>query len=258
MDHKPYAAVDLLIPVVNVLVFVVIQTAFFWVVGSEEVLTVVRNKVRMLSNARYMFTPWLSISILRDSKHTGQEFNKRCLDTMVLSLESDKPMEEQIQQRKRENLRLIANFVGPFVIVSLSLLVLLTVLSFQSRKQHPFEVSHGIGMLLVFFGYLGEILLFLFVIDKYIMVTRPCMIDKWPVSGRFWAHKVCHGSGTTGCWILHVVMILDIFHQMGSSIDVPTRDKRRGWQTNKPLCPEEWQNSSNWTGILRWVLFAYR
>ena len=55
MDHKPYTAVDLLIPVVNVLVFVVIQTAFFWIVGSEEVLTVVRNKVRMLSNARYMF-----------------------------------------------------------------------------------------------------------------------------------------------------------------------------------------------------------
>lgn len=162
-----------LIPCLNVFVFVVIQTWFFWRFGSEEVLTVLLGKTRSLSEAR---------RILR--RTDGLEFPRRCLDTAVAEahqrVHAGWDPEREEAQRLARNRALIVRWVQPWVLAAgsaallcLVLMILWCALGGRSRFRERWGALFGapmwVGLLLVFLGYAGEILLFLLVIERYIM-----------------------------------------------------------------------------------------
>ena len=166
MAFLVHAASILLVPLVNILFFVVIQTAFFWLVGSQEAVHVVKSKGKVLSEGRRML------------QASGQHFATVSLDTvmsdMAEQVSDPRELERLHKENQRENWALVKRYIGPWVIAAGALLVacLLVVLLYPRGRGETgsrLGLAHGVGLALVVVSYLGEVLLFLYVIQRYMM-----------------------------------------------------------------------------------------
>lgn len=71
-------------------------------------------------------------------------------------------------KRAAHNRALILRWIGPIVLVLV--LVIVALVAFLIIKHQSFPLSHRVGLALVVVAYLVEILIFLFVIERYCMV----------------------------------------------------------------------------------------
>lgn len=160
---------ETIVPLANVVVFLIVQSLFFWMIGTKEVLHVVQNKARMISQARAAF------------RRTGQGVLARGIDTALLDADTavrNSGWDPEVEARHRTavNLELMRTWLAPMLLGTLTALlvcVVVAVLASTHRFQRPgayFNRGHTAGLILVFFGYIGELLLFFLVIKQYIMV----------------------------------------------------------------------------------------
>lgn len=152
-------AANAVVNLVNVLFFVVVQTIFFLWIASKEVDRVVREKSRIAF-------------VLR------QQLQRNCLDRGVSMVDwqmhgvgeqaAQADPQRLAAERTKDNHRLILHWIGPVV---LTLAVVLGALAaFLIVKKHSFPLSHRVGLALVVVAYVVEILIFVFVIERYTMV----------------------------------------------------------------------------------------
>ena len=156
----------LLIPLVNILFFVVIQSTFFWLIGSKEALHVVESKAKMLVDTRKM--------LVRTNQHVSLQF----LDTAMMEQAEGGLDSEELaflkQQHAKQNWSLIKRWIGPWVVIGGILLVLCCIAMVYANKKKlanapGFTLAHGVGLVLVIASYIGEICLFLFVIKRWVI-----------------------------------------------------------------------------------------
>lgn len=162
----PAVANVLLIPAVNILFFVVIQSIFFWLIGSKEALHVVEAKAKILVDLRKM--------LVRTNQHVNLQF----LDTAMMeqaegALDSAELAFLKTQHEKR-NREVVKRWIGPWVVgAAIVLLLCLATMVYSTRKRQPgapgFTLAHAVGLVLVIASYIGEICLFLFVIKRWVI-----------------------------------------------------------------------------------------
>ena len=163
-----HVAAGAIIPIFNVLVFVVIQTLFFWFIASEEAIHVLLRKVAALSEAR------------RILRRGGQDATRRTLDTLLARVEAENhrvggtPADDE-RRRAAANWRLVTRWIGPWVVAAAAALaVCVAVIAVHCRRTRTplgsvVGLAHWVGLGLVGLAYVGEVLLFVLVIDRYVI-----------------------------------------------------------------------------------------
>ena len=152
-------AANAVVNLVNVLFFVVVQTIFFVLVASRELDRVVREKSSIL------------LTLREQLGHNCVERGVSALDWRIHEVDADvrrRNPEALKAERWQANRGLLLRWVGPVV---LALVVgLAALIGFLVVRKHAFPVSHRVGLGLVVVAYIVEILIFLFVIERYTMV----------------------------------------------------------------------------------------
>jgi hypothetical protein len=154
------ASVGAVIGVFAVLVFAVSHCVFFWYVLSRDTERNVRRRC----------TDWLLLA--RSTLHAnGLTDAVRSLDGYVAQRAEDARWalattpDADAERREAHNLRRVGRWIGPVCAVLLLVLVLL--LGFNIRQGYRLTYAHWIGILLALFGYVPELFLFHFTIDRY-------------------------------------------------------------------------------------------
>ena len=152
-----------IVVLLNILIFVCVQTVFFWKIASKQLEDVVRKNARVLTETRKQ---------LRRTPHMDPVV--QLVDSLVVDLgtkdggkESVRAAEAAAEQRNRQ---LLMRMVLPWIVVIVALIVLLSL--WNLWKGVPFTVVHRFGVFLVLFAYFTEILLFLYVIEPWVHVGR--------------------------------------------------------------------------------------
>ena len=154
-------AAVILLPLLNVLVFVLTQTAFFWYIGSNEVLNVVREKANIASSARRIF------------KRTGHDVCTQFLDTVMGDAQKSVAGWDRTgdtRARDAKNWTLVMKWVGPWVISTSVMACVCAIILILSPSHRFGRVQWMVGLPLIVLSYIGEILFFLFVVERYIIV----------------------------------------------------------------------------------------
>ena len=154
-----HIAANSIVSLVNVLSFAVIQTIFFVFVASREIDRVVEAKSRILMILRQQLQGSCierGVNLLDWQMHELGETAKRA-----------KP-EKRSTDRWQQNRALLMRWIGPVLMVLLVAIVALSL--FLMVRRHGFPFSHRVGLALVLCVYIVEILLFVFVIERYTMV----------------------------------------------------------------------------------------
>lgn len=152
-----------IINVASVLFFVIVQTVFFMFVVSRELDRTVEKKGRILR-------------VARDQLRAMPTPDPNIPTVAVLVLDSKlarmRPDEDQVRRiaelRRAYNWDLVLRWVGPVVLTLVGLLLALVVLLRVLRK--PFTYAHRVGIALIAFVYVIEIMFFFFVVEKWHMV----------------------------------------------------------------------------------------
>jgi hypothetical protein len=154
-------AAVLLLPLLNVLVFALTQTAFFWHIGSNEVLTVVGEKANVVSSARKIF------------QRTGHNGCTKILDSLMWNAKDSVAGWDRgsaVRARNAKNWSLIKTWMGPWV-VSIGVLAIGCAIVLMHSGSHRFgRTQWMVGLPLIIVSYVGEIMFFLFVVQRYIIV----------------------------------------------------------------------------------------
>jgi hypothetical protein len=151
----------------NVLVFVVVQTAFFWFVASRELVTVAKKNAQLISRMRAQLR-----------RQPGQDFPVAVLDATMQDATSAVDerelarLESEAEAGNRQLvLRMIAPFAGAMVVVILVLCVVNRLRGLRlGRAQY-------MGVAFVFGAYTTELLLFFFVVKPWAHVGPFAMMD---------------------------------------------------------------------------------
>ena len=153
-EHKEPFSVSAIVPLANVLFFVVVQTAFFWFVASREVDRTLKRKAEILRILRKQFAA------------QGVTEAVDGLDAVMLkhANNSARPAAEAKATRTAANLKLIVQWIVPVgVLVTLALVVCVS----RNRSEgHHFNLGNRVGLGLVLFVYVFEILFFLLVVEN--------------------------------------------------------------------------------------------
>lgn len=172
-----------IVGLVNVLFFAIIQTIFFVLVASRELdrdqgPKQTKTKIQLKKRRVFLF-PGIVVeaksrilTILRQQLQRGRiDRGVNVLDWQVHQMgERAKQAHPEATSaaRRSKNRSLLIRWIGP---VLLTLIVVIVALSiFLSVRRHGFPFSHRVGLALVFCVYIVEILLFVFVIERYTMV----------------------------------------------------------------------------------------
>jgi hypothetical protein len=154
-------AAVMLLPLLNVLVFVLIQTAFIWYIGSNEVLNVVQKKADILSSARRIF------------HRTGHNVSTQFLDTLMKNAQdsiTDWDRKSDTGERDARNWALVKTWVGPWVVCAGVLASVCAMILVRSPSHQFGPAQWMVGLPLIIVSYIGEILFFLFVVERYIII----------------------------------------------------------------------------------------
>lgn len=143
----------------NVLFFVIVQTVFFMLIASREMDRVVAGKTKVLSSLR------------RELVASGQHRGVQALDHTMY--EQRRRVREQNVDRARDtrtagNWMLAFSWILPVVAALVLALVCFAVLA--RRSGRGFSYAHRVGLGLVVFAYVTEVLFFLFVVNRYRLV----------------------------------------------------------------------------------------
>lgn len=160
---------DVVISLANVLVFVVIQTIFFWLIASREVDRVVEGKARILRHLRDRLVA------------SGFREEVLALDAqLVRTHRALEPVAAPLAAaRRRANWDLTVLYIGPFLAVAAVLL--LYVVGWIVYRGHRFGGAHAVGLALIPFGYVFEVMFFLLVVNNWVMIGDQEMLQR--VSG---------------------------------------------------------------------------
>lgn len=153
-------SVNVLVPICNVLIFVVLQSLFWWYIGSGEVEHIVRKKAQMMGGLRRELR-----------RNPDQQFNVRLLDSLMLDVGESidrAAIAEQAREARAKNVGLLRKYMLPWLAVSVLLIVGLVV--FNRSKGRSFTFSHRMALIMVILAYAGEVLLFLYVIKPFVTV----------------------------------------------------------------------------------------
>jgi hypothetical protein len=176
MSAHPYA-LNLLVNMFAVLVFVVLMCLFWWLVGSTEVRRTVERKGELLHALR------------RAAAHS-QVLDVRAsadlLDAKMYALEhgSREAAKRNEAGRRAYNLALLYMYVFPIVALLLcavgGLAVHNVVMTRRANRPHTLTFGHWFGLPGAVLGYLPEVLFFLLVVERYVilgdfeLVRRAC------------------------------------------------------------------------------------
>ena len=136
---------------VNILAFIVIQTSFFYFVGSQQLNKVITNKIGIIK----------SFIKYDDSYKTGvKNFVKSKSIQDIL-----KKAEEEEETRTLQNIEIIKQWIGPPLIAMLSILVLAIIILIATKSK--WTGVDNVGISLVFTAYLTELFIFFGIINRY-------------------------------------------------------------------------------------------
>jgi hypothetical protein len=185
-------SIGAVIAVFAVLVWTVSHCVFFWYVLSRDAER----------NLRRRCTDWLLLA--RSTLHAnGLTDGVRSLDRYVAQRAEDArwtlaTTDADAERREAHNLRRVGRWIGPVCAVLLLVLVLLV--AFNVRHGYRLTYAHWIGILLALFGYVPELLLFHFTIDRYTVVPDCelfALLLGWPSPPPRPGHRAA-GAVTTG------------------------------------------------------------
>lgn len=148
-------SLNVIVSLVNILFFVVVQTAFFWLVGARQLDKAVQEKASLLCATR------------RNLQAHGARDALKMLDTVVFT-ELDAYAEEADKQAKRReeaNLNLVVRWIGPLILVLVGLLV--AIIIFNRARKQSLGFEHYFGLVLVVVSYVTELMFFFFVVRQY-------------------------------------------------------------------------------------------
>lgn len=154
-------AAVILLPILNILVFALIQTAFFWYIGSNEVLHVVLDKTKIASSARRIF------------QRTGHNACTQFLDATMGKAKDSVAGGDRMgdaSARNAKNWALVKTWVGPWVISMGVLAIVCAIILFISPSRRFGPAQWMLGLPLIMLSYIGEILFFLLVVERYTII----------------------------------------------------------------------------------------
>ena len=139
---------------VNVLIFILMQTIFFYFVGSRQLEKVINDKVDIVN--QYM---------KYDSSYKSKI--KEYMNTEKIKNIINKAEDEE-KERTQENIEIIKKWIGTPLIVLVSLLLICFIIFIIAKKK--WTGIDNVGLSLVFTAYLTEICIFFGIIQKYIFL----------------------------------------------------------------------------------------
>jgi hypothetical protein len=130
---------------------VLFQTVFFYLVGSQQLGKIVENKVDIVNEY---------LRLNNDHKHEI----KKLINTNNIQNMLNKANEEE-KERNLKNIEVIKNWIGPPLIIILTLIFICIIILSVSTNQ--WTGVDSVGLTLVITAYVTEIIIFLGIIKRY-------------------------------------------------------------------------------------------
>lgn len=136
---------------VNVLVFIVIQTFFFYFVGSQQLNDIIVNKMGIIKS-------FIKYDNSYKNKVKNYVKSKPIQDIL-------KKADEEKKTRASQNIEIIKQWIGPVLIAVLSILILAIIILIATKSK--WTGVDNVAISLVFTAYLTEIFIFFGIIKQY-------------------------------------------------------------------------------------------
>jgi hypothetical protein len=136
---------------VNVLAFIVIQTSFFYFIGSKQLNEIIANKVGIVKSY-----------IKQDESYKSKVENYIKSKTIQDML---KKADEEEKTRTLQNIEVIKKWIGPPFIAVLSILIISIIILIATKSK--WTGVDNVGISLVFTAYLTELFIFFGIIKQY-------------------------------------------------------------------------------------------
>ena len=136
---------------VNILAFIVIQTSFFYFVGSKKLNEIIANKMGIVKSF-----------IKYDDSYKNEVKNyvksKPIQDIL-------KKADEEEKTRALQNIEIIKQWIGPPFIAALSIIIIAIIILVATKSK--WTGVDNVGLTLVFTAYLTEIFIFFGIVKQY-------------------------------------------------------------------------------------------
>ena len=142
---------NIIIILTNVLIFILFQTVFFYLVGSEQLGKIIEDKVGIVNE------------YLQLNNNHKQKLKKLINTNKIQNMLIEANKEEK--ERTRNNIEVIKKWIGPPLIIVLVLIfICIIILSISTYKWTGVDST---ALTLVVTAYLTEIVIFFGVIKRY-------------------------------------------------------------------------------------------
>jgi hypothetical protein len=157
-DETHPRSVGLVVVLFGIAVFYGFQTVFWWAIASKEAQHTVDKKTAAL----YTFRDVLYRNDLQREMRFLDSAMDRIWDNSRSHVEADRAAQNAYNAHRTKT--------WLFPVLGLIVLLLLLCIGYNAFHGHRLAFGHRMGLLFVLLGYVTEILLFLLVVDRFVVI----------------------------------------------------------------------------------------